>query len=85
MKGAIELLFAPGFSTAEMTSDISGRGVGMDAVRTKIRELGGEVIMESVLGPGHQRPDPPAADARDRLRAPGRHRGRAVRAPDRPR
>ena len=50
MKGAIELLFAAGFSTAETTSDISGRGVGMDAVRNKIRELGGEVIMESVLG-----------------------------------
>jgi two-component system, chemotaxis family, sensor kinase CheA len=48
---AIELLFAPGFSTAETTSDISGRGVGMDAVRTKIRELGGEVVMTSE--PGH--------------------------------
>jgi two-component system chemotaxis sensor kinase CheA len=52
MKGAVELLFAPGFSTAETTNDISGRGVGMDAVRAKIRELGGEVIMESVLGQG---------------------------------
>jgi two-component system, chemotaxis family, sensor kinase CheA len=52
MKGAVELLFAPGFSTAETTSDISGRGVGMDAVRAKIRELGGEVIMESVQGKG---------------------------------
>ncbi len=49
---AIELLFAPGFSTAETTSDISGRGVGMDAVRTKIRELGGEVLMESTPGRG---------------------------------
>jgi len=46
-RGAVELLFAPGFSTAETTSDISGRGVGMDAVRTKIRELGGEVVIES--------------------------------------
>jgi two-component system chemotaxis sensor kinase CheA len=52
MKGAIELLFAAGFSTAETTSDISGRGVGMDAVRAKIRELGGEVLMDSVLGQG---------------------------------
>ena len=51
-KGAIELLFTPGFSTAEVTSDISGRGVGMDAVRTKIRELGGEVLMDSVPGQG---------------------------------
>ena len=49
---AVELLFAPGFSTAETTSDISGRGVGMDAVRTKIRELGGEVILDSVQGEG---------------------------------
>jgi two-component system, chemotaxis family, sensor kinase CheA len=49
---AIELLFAPGFSTAETTSDISGRGVGMDAVRTKVRELGGEVVMTSEPGRG---------------------------------
>jgi two-component system, chemotaxis family, sensor kinase CheA len=52
IKQAIELLFAPGFSTAEVTSDISGRGVGMDAVRTKIRELGGEVLMDAVPGQG---------------------------------
>jgi two-component system, chemotaxis family, sensor kinase CheA len=49
---AIELLFHPGFSTAEVTSDISGRGVGMDAVRTTIRELGGEVILTSEPGRG---------------------------------
>jgi two-component system chemotaxis sensor kinase CheA len=52
MKSAVELLFSPGFSTAETTSDISGRGVGMDAVRTKIRELGGEVTLDSVHGEG---------------------------------
>jgi two-component system chemotaxis sensor kinase CheA len=49
---AIELLFHPGFSTAEVTSDISGRGVGMDAVRTTIRELGGDVTFQSELGVG---------------------------------
>ena len=49
---AAELLFAPGFSTAESTSDISGRGVGMDAVRTTIRELGGEVTLTSEHGQG---------------------------------
>jgi two-component system chemotaxis sensor kinase CheA len=49
---AVELLFAPGFSTAETTSDISGRGIGMDAVRTTIRELGGEVTMQSEAGVG---------------------------------
>jgi two-component system chemotaxis sensor kinase CheA len=52
MKTAVELLFTAGFSTAETTSDISGRGVGMDAVRAKIRELGGEVLVDSVLGEG---------------------------------
>ena len=49
---AAELLFTAGFSTAETTSDISGRGVGMDAVQAKIRELGGEVIVASELGQG---------------------------------
>jgi two-component system chemotaxis sensor kinase CheA len=49
---AVELLFTAGFSTAETTSDISGRGVGMDAVRTAIRELGGEVEMASEIGQG---------------------------------
>lgn len=52
MRGAVELLFAPGFTTTETASDISGRGVGMDAVRTRIRELGGEVLLESTLGSG---------------------------------
>jgi two-component system chemotaxis sensor kinase CheA len=52
MRAAIELLYGAGFSTAETTSDISGRGVGMDAVRAKIRELGGEVVMDSTLGQG---------------------------------
>jgi two-component system, chemotaxis family, sensor kinase CheA len=51
-KAAAELLFHPGFSTAEVTSDISGRGVGMDAVRTTVRELGGEVLLASELGAG---------------------------------
>ena len=51
-KSAAELLFHPGFSTAEVTSDISGRGVGMDAVRTTVRELGGEVLLHSELGQG---------------------------------
>jgi two-component system, chemotaxis family, sensor kinase CheA len=52
MARAIELLFTPGFSTAETTSDISGRGVGMDAVRNAIRSLGGAVVMTSELGVG---------------------------------
>jgi two-component system chemotaxis sensor kinase CheA len=49
---ATELLFHPGFSTSDTTSDISGRGVGMDAVRVAIRELGGEVTLTSAPGQG---------------------------------
>jgi two-component system chemotaxis sensor kinase CheA len=49
---AAELLFAPGFSTAAATTDVSGRGVGMDAVRTSVRALGGEVTLESAPGAG---------------------------------
>jgi two-component system, chemotaxis family, sensor kinase CheA len=52
MRGAVELLFTSGFSTAHTTSDISGRGVGMDAVREKIRQLGGEVVIDSTSGVG---------------------------------
>ncbi|WP_205696166.1 chemotaxis protein CheA [Conexibacter sp. SYSU D00693] len=52
VRAAIELLFAPGFSTAETVGDLSGRGVGMDAVREKIRQLGGEVVVTSVPGEG---------------------------------
>ncbi|MET0601492.1 MAG: chemotaxis protein CheA [Baekduia sp.] len=52
MRAAIELLFAPGFSTAAEVGDLSGRGVGMDAVRDKVRELGGEVTVTSVQGEG---------------------------------
>ncbi|HMN99448.1 MAG TPA: chemotaxis protein CheA [Miltoncostaeaceae bacterium] len=49
---AVDLVFLPGFSTAAQTTDISGRGVGMDAVRTAIGELNGEVTIRSVLGQG---------------------------------
>jgi two-component system, chemotaxis family, sensor kinase CheA len=49
---ATELLFHPGFSTMDVTSDVSGRGVGMDAVRVAIRGLGGEVTLTSQPGLG---------------------------------
>ena len=52
MARAIELLFAPGFSTRDQADDISGRGIGMDAVRAKVRELGGEVVLTSEPGAG---------------------------------
>ncbi|SDK46123.1 chemotaxis protein CheA [Natronincola ferrireducens] len=48
----IQLLFAPGFSTADKISDISGRGVGLDVVKTKIEALGGVVEVNSNLGKG---------------------------------
>ncbi|MEQ8787466.1 MAG: chemotaxis protein CheA [Pirellulaceae bacterium] len=49
---ALELIFHPGFSTAEKVSDVSGRGVGMDVVRTKLREHDGDVKVDSHVGVG---------------------------------
>ena len=46
------LIFAAGFSTADKISDISGRGVGLDVVRSKITSLGGNVTIDSVFGRG---------------------------------
>jgi len=47
-----QLIFAPGFSTAEQVSDVSGRGVGMDVVRRNIQSMGGHVQILSRLGQG---------------------------------
>uniref|UniRef100_B8DL28 histidine kinase n=1 Tax=Nitratidesulfovibrio vulgaris (strain DSM 19637 / Miyazaki F) TaxID=883 RepID=B8DL28_NITV9 len=49
---AMELIFAPGFSSAEKITDISGRGVGMDVVRTNIKNLKGSVSIHSEIGKG---------------------------------
>ena len=49
---AFNLIFAPGFSTKTEISDISGRGVGMDVVKTKINQLNGTVNIDSKLGVG---------------------------------
>lgn len=46
------LIFAPGFSTAAQVTDVSGRGVGMDVVKTNIEQLGGTVDIESEVGKG---------------------------------
>jgi two-component system chemotaxis sensor kinase CheA len=46
------LIFAPGFSTAEQVTDISGRGVGMDVVRRNIESIRGRIDIQSVLGQG---------------------------------
>ncbi len=47
-----ELIFVPGFSTAEQTTDLSGRGVGMDVVRRNIKELGGNIEVRTERGRG---------------------------------
>ncbi|MEV7972409.1 chemotaxis protein CheA [Cellulomonas sp. NPDC089187] len=48
----LQLLFLPGFSTAAAVTNVSGRGVGMDVVRTKIEAIGGAVEVDSVVGRG---------------------------------
>ena len=47
-----DLIFLPGFSTAAQTTDVSGRGVGMDVVRRNIKDLGGSVELQSEYGKG---------------------------------
>jgi two-component system chemotaxis sensor kinase CheA len=49
---SMELIFAPGFSSAEVITDISGRGVGMDVVRTNIKNLKGSINIVSEVGKG---------------------------------
>ncbi len=51
-KEAIDLLFGAGFSTAKVVSDVSGRGVGLDVVKSKIEALGGDVTVKTKLGEG---------------------------------
>ncbi|MDP2964336.1 MAG: chemotaxis protein CheA [Sulfurimicrobium sp.] len=47
-----QLIFAPGFSTADVVTDVSGRGVGMDVVKRNIHEMGGRIDISSALGVG---------------------------------
>lgn len=49
---ALELIFLPGFTTAPIITDLSGRGVGMDVVRSNISEMSGQILLESQLGIG---------------------------------
>lgn len=49
---ALDLIFAPGFSTATAVTGLSGRGVGMDAVRTAVERMGGRVAVSSTSGQG---------------------------------
>ena len=48
----LQLIFVPGFSTAEAVTNVSGRGVGMDVVRTNVEKIGGKVEIESRPGKG---------------------------------
>ncbi len=49
---AFDLIFRPGFTTANKVSDVSGRGVGMDVVKTKITSLSGSINVDSTIGVG---------------------------------
>lgn len=51
-RDAVNLVFAAGFSTAEVVSDLSGRGVGMDVVRTAVETVNGTILLESEEGKG---------------------------------
>ena len=51
-KEIIDLLFKPSFSTAKQVTDVSGRGVGLDVVKTKIESLGGDIEVRTKLGEG---------------------------------
>jgi two-component system chemotaxis sensor kinase CheA len=58
---AINLIFAAGLSTAEVVSDLSGRGVGMDVVRSAVEKINGSVQIESEVGKGTTDPHLAAA------------------------
>jgi two-component system chemotaxis sensor kinase CheA len=49
---AVKLIFAPGFSTKEQVTEVSGRGVGMDVVRTNIEALQGQIMIDTQVGRG---------------------------------
>jgi two-component system chemotaxis sensor kinase CheA len=51
-KEILQFVFAPGFSTASSISDLSGRGVGLDVVKSSVQRLGGTVEMQSIAGSG---------------------------------
>ena len=53
-RDAVNLVFAAGFSTVEVVSDLSGRGVGMDVVRTAVEKVNGSIVLDSEVGKGTQ-------------------------------
>ena len=76
----IECLFQPGFSTAAKVTQISGRGIGMDVVRSEIAALGGRVEVMATHGSRHPLRAHAAADARGRAGRAGARRRQAVGA-----
>ena len=72
------LIFLPGVSTAEKVSDVSGRGVGMDVVKTNLDRLGGKIEIDSAPGKGSALPHQAAADAGHHSLAAGFGRRRAL-------
>ena len=75
------LIFLPGVSTAEKVSDVSGRGVGMDVVKTNLDRLGGKIEIDSDARPGLPLPHQAAADAGHHSLAAGVRRRAALRHP----
>ena len=76
-----KFIFAPGFSTAAAVTSVSGRGVGMDVVRTNIDQIGGTIDVKSVAGEGLERHHQDPAHACDRLGADRGGRRRPLRDP----
>ena len=80
-RDVVDLLFVPGFSTADHVTTVSGRGVGMDVVRTNIERIGGSIDVSSRSGEGTDLQDPDPAHARHHPRAHRHGRRRALRDP----
>jgi two-component system chemotaxis sensor kinase CheA len=70
-KEIFELIFEPGFSTAEQVSSLSGRGVGMDVVKKNVQSLRGVIEIDSAMGVRHHHALASAADAGDYRRLSG--------------
>jgi two-component system, chemotaxis family, sensor kinase CheA len=72
----LDFIFLPGFSTAQNINNLSGRGVGMDVVRSNLRKLNGTIELESEVGQGIDCPSAPSAHAGHSPRTAGRGLGR---------
>ena len=77
-KDVIGLLFLPSFSTSEKVTDVSGRGVGLDVVKSKIESLSGEVEVKTKLGRGKYLYYQTSADTGDHTGTDGRSGWRKI-------